>query len=276
MGIERIEEVRIMVKLIHPELSYDVRGVLLNVYNSLGPMLKEEYYRDAIVLGTGKRGIVCEAEKAFEVFYEGERVGLYFVDVWIENGKMLLELKVALAILPIHKAQAISYLKVTNADLAIVVNYGGPSLEDERLPNFLRDKQPEFVWRPRPVAQGLLYPDLVNGIQQACHRVHFTLGPGFFHQVYRRATMIELRRSNLSYDYIKRLPVEYEGQLLGHQDVRLILVEGKVLLATFALRQTDEAMAELLKAHLRRLGLKLGLLANFYGTRLVVRLVRIK
>ncbi|MEE9616007.1 MAG: GxxExxY protein [Anaerolineae bacterium] len=265
-----------MVKLIHPDLSYDVRGVLLNVYNSLGPMLKEEYYRDAIVLRAGKCGIVCEAEKAFEVFYEGERVGLYFVDVWIENGKMLLELKVALAILPIHKAQAISYLKVTNADLAIVVNYGGPSLEDERLPNFLRDKQPEFVWRPRPVAQGLLYPDLVNGIQRACHRVHFTLGPGFFHQVYRRATMIELRCSDLSYDYIKRLPVEYEGQLLGHQDVRLILVEGKVLLATFALRQTDEAMAELLKAHLRRLGLKLGLLANFYGTRLVVRLVRIK
>jgi len=62
LRIERIEEVRIMVKLIHPELSYDVRGVLLNVYNSLGPMLKEEYYRDAIVLGTGKRGIVCEAE----------------------------------------------------------------------------------------------------------------------------------------------------------------------------------------------------------------------
>ncbi len=189
---------------------------------------------------------------------------------------MLLELKVALAILPVHKAQAISYLKVTDADLAIVVNYGGPSLEDERLPNFLRDKQPEFLWQPRPIGPGLLYPDLVNGIQRACHCVHFTLGQGFFHQVYRRATMIELRRSGFSYDYIKQLPVEYEGQLLGHQDVRLILVEGKVLLATFALRQTDEAATELLKAHLRRLGLKLGLLANFYGTRLVITPVRVK
>jgi GxxExxY protein len=88
--------------------------------------------------------------------------------------------------------------------------------------------------------------------------------------------MIELRRSDLSYDYVKQLPVEYEGQLLGYQDVRLILVEGKVLLATFALRQTEEAMAEQLKARLRRMGLKLGLLANFYGTRLVITPVRVK
>ena len=51
-------------------------------------------------------------------------MGLYYVDVWIEDGKILLELKVAPAIAPIHKAQAISYLKVTDADLAIVANYG--------------------------------------------------------------------------------------------------------------------------------------------------------
>jgi GxxExxY protein len=265
-----------MTKLIHAELSYEVRGVLFHVYNTLGPMLKEEYHRDAIVIGLEKHGVACESEKAFEVYYEGERVGLYLVDVWIEDGKLLLEIKVVLAIEPIHKAQAISYLKVTDADLAFVVNYGGPSLEIERLPNFLRGRQPKFIWEPRPVAEGLLYPDLVNTIQRACHHVHFTLGPGFLHQVYRRATMIELRRSDLSYDYVKQLPVEYEGQLLGYQDVRLILVEGKVLLATFALRQTEEAMAEQLKARLRRMGLKLGLLANFYGTRLVITPVRVK
>ena len=79
-----------------------------------------------------------------------------------------------------------------------------------------------------------------------------------------------------NYDYIKQLPVEYEGHLLGYQDVRLILVGDKVLLATFALRRTDDAVAEQLKAHLRRLGLKLGLLANFYGTRLAMTPVRVK
>ncbi len=264
-----------MPKLVHPQLSYQVRGVLLDVYNALGPMLKERYYQDAIVLGLERRGIPCQAEKSFEVYYEGERVGLYYVDVWIDGGKMLLEVKVAPGIEPIHKAQAISYLKVTDADLAIVANYGGPSLEDERLPNYVRDKGSEFVWQPQPNAEGLLYPDLVNAVGRACGRIHFTLGPGFLHQVYRRATMIELRRSGLNYDYLKQLPVEYEGELLGYQDVRLIRVEGRLLLAAFALRQTDDGLATQLKAHLRRLGLKLGLLANFYGTCLEVKPVRV-
>lgn len=265
-----------MTKLVHPELSYEVRGVLFHVYNSLGPMLKEEYYRDAIALGLEKRGIDCSLEKAFEVFYRDERVGLYYVDAWIEGGKILLELKVAPAIEPVHKAQAISYLKVSDADLAIVVNYGEQSLVDERLPNYVRDKQPELSWQSLPAADGLLYPDLVDEIRRACHRVHFTLGPGFLHQVYRRATIIELHHSNLDYEYIKQLPVEYEDHLLGYQPVRLIRVDDRVLLATFALRESQDVMAEQLKAYLRRLELKLGLLANFYGTRLAISPIRIK
>ena len=52
---------------------------------------------------------------------------------------MLIELKVGPTIEPLHKAQAISYLKIPDADLALVVSYGGPSLQDERLPNSVRD-----------------------------------------------------------------------------------------------------------------------------------------
>lgn len=268
-----------MPKLVHPELSYKVRGVLFDVYNKLGPLLKEEYYRDAIILGLEKRGIACTAEKSFEVYYRDERVGLYYVDVWIDGGKILLELKVAPAIEQIHRAQAISYLKVTDADLAIVANFGSSFLDDERLPNYLRDRQVAFSWQPKPVADDLLYPDLAAQIQEACHRVHFTLGPGFLHQVYRRATMIELLHSGLGYDYVKRLPVEYENHLLGYQAVRLMRVEDKVLVAAFALRNLDDSghppLARQLGAHLKRLDLELGLLANFYGTSLEMTPVRV-
>ncbi len=264
-----------MSELVHPELSYEVRGVLFHVYNTLGPMLNEEYYEEAIAIGLDKRQIRCETEKAFEVYYEGERVGLYYVDVWIEGGKILLEIKVAPSIQRIHKAQAISYLKVTDADLAILVNFGGASLQAERLPNFLRDRRAEFAWQSPPAREELLYPDLTDAIRRACHRVHFILGPGFLHQVYRRATMIELRRGDLNYEYVKQLPVEYEGVLLGYQAARLILVEGKVLLAIFALNQTDDSLVGQLKARMRRLGVDLGLLANFYGTRLAITSVRI-
>ena len=256
-----------MSQLIHRQLSYVVRGVLLDVYNKLGPGLPEDYYRDAVALGLEARGMRCEAEKPFEVYYEGEQVGLYYVDLWVEEGKLLLELKVAPAIEPIHKAQALSYLKVTDADLALVANFGGPSAEIERLPNFLRDRRPEFVWERRPAPTDLLHAELVGRIQEVCHRVHWVLGPGFLHHVYRRASMIELRRAGLDYEYVKRLPVEYLGHLLGYHDTRLILVEGKVGLATFALRSTDAALEGRLKSILRCLQLALGLMANFYGKR---------
>ena len=265
-----------MPKLIHPELSYAVRGVLLDVYNTLGPCLKEEYYEEAIAIGLETRGIACEMQKPVEVRYAGEQVGLYYVDVWVEAGKLLLELKVASAIEPLHKAQALSYLKVSNADLAIVANFGASSLQDERLPNFLRDRRPEFTWQTPPAVANSLHADLTDAVLRACHQVHFALGPGFLHQVYRRAAMIELRRSGVNYEYIKQLPIEYQDQFLGYQDVRLILVEDKMLVATYALRSSDESMAEQLKARMRRMGIQLGLLANFHDTRLASQVVRIK
>jgi GxxExxY protein len=265
-----------MTQLIHPELSYAVRGVLLDVYNKLGPGLKEEYYGEAIVIGFEKAKIQCESEKPFYVYYEKEQVGLYFVDVWIESGKILLELKVATAIEAIHKAQALSYLKVSDADLAIVANFGTSSLQDVRLPNYLRGKQSEFVWERHLPDNDWLYPDLTNSILRACHRVHAVLGPGFLHQVYRRAVMIELRRNNIEYEYIKQLPIEYQDHLLGYQEVRLILAAGKVLVTTFALRDMDAMLVEQLRARMRRLDMSLGLLANFYGTKLNVTPTRIK
>ncbi len=265
-----------MTQLIHPELSYAVRGVLLNVYNALGPMLKEEFYEQAIAIGLEKRGIHCDTQKTFEVYYEDERVGLYYVDVWIEDGKILLELKVGPRIESLHRGQAISYLKVTNADLAIVANYDGPSLEDERLPNFVRDKQPGFDWQPQPFDAAWLYPDLTDAILRACHRVHFVLGPGFLHQVYRRAVMVELRRRQLNYIYIKHLPIEYEGHVLGRQDTRLMLIEDKVLLATYALHDADATLPKQLRARMRRLNVQVGLLANFHDTRLEITPVRLK
>ena len=94
-----------MTKLIHPELSYAVRGVLLEVYNALGPMLPERFYEEAIAIGLEKRGISCETQKTFDVCYEQQQVGLYQVDVWIDGGKLLLELKVALAIQALHRAR---------------------------------------------------------------------------------------------------------------------------------------------------------------------------
>lgn len=266
--------IQTMTHIIHKELSYTIRGVLLDVYNKLGPMLPERFYREAIAVGLEREGIHCKAEHPFEVHYRGRRVGLYYVDIWIEAGPILLELKVAPKISPLHRAQALSYLKVTGADLAIVVSYGAASLLDERLPNFLREKVVAFERQDHPLLETGLYPELTNCLLELLHRVHFELGPGFLHQVYRRVMMVELDHQGMKYRYIKQMPVLYDGHYLGTEPVRLIEVEDKLLLATVAVKQASQAMQSQLKARLKHLGLRLGVLANFNSTALQILFVR--
>jgi len=261
--------------IIHKELSYAVKGACFDVHNALGPMLPERFYQAALAIELEARGIRCETEKRFEVYYRGVRVGLYFVDMWLEDGKLLLELKVAPEIMPKHKAQTLSYLKVTGADLGIVVNFGEKSLTDERLPNYLRDRKVNFEWQSPEIDQDWLYPQLTQRLFESLHRVHFELGPGFRHKVYRRATMVELRQSGIAYRYIKTLPIRYRGHLLGEQPAWLINVENKILLTAFAIREIDEGMKGRLRARLRLLGLRLGLLANFSDTVLHIVPVRV-
>ncbi len=263
-----------MTEIIHKKLSYAVRGTLFDVYNELGPMLPEKFYPDAIAIGLETKEISCETEKQFSVTYRGVEVGRYFVDVWIEDGKLILEVKVAPKILPIHIAQAISYLKVTDADLASIVNFGAASLEDKRLPNRLREQTAVFTWTDTPPLINIPFSSLVNQLSNLLYLVHFELGPGFFHYVYRRATIVELREQNIGHEYIKKMPVYFQETYLGDQESRLILVEGCLLLAAVAVNQINEAMKTSLRARLKRKNLTIGLIANFKSTNLEIVIVR--
>ena len=259
---------------LHKKLSYAVRGVLFDVHNKLGPNLPEKFYNDAVIIGLRAANIRCQPEKQFSVQYRGVEVGRYYVDVWIEDGKMLLELKVAPKLLPIHRAQAISYLKVTDADVAFIVNFGQASLVDERLPNFVRNKEVNFSWKPQPPNPEWLYPELVNDLLTALHRVHVEMGAGFFHHVYRRAVMVELQEQHIGHNYIKETPIYYKGEHLGNQPTRLIHVEDKVLVAAVAVAALDDTMKAQLKARMKHLDVQLGILANFNSTQLEFMVVR--
>ena len=117
-----------------------------------------------------------------------------------------MELKVAPQIEPFHQAQALSYLKVTNADLAFVVNFGEEKVAIKRLPNFLREQTNVYSWQPQPAAPDMLYSELVNELLAALHRIYFELGSGFLHQIYRRAAMVELKQQGIGYEYMKEIP----------------------------------------------------------------------
>lgn len=263
-----------MSDIIHPELSYAVQGMFMAIYNKHGPMLHEEIYENLIVHLMRQAGYPCQHQEEFHVLYKEVHIETFRTDVSLLP-RLITEIKVAPRILPLHVAQMITYLKVTEADLGIVVNFGGPSLEFKRVPNFISRKRPEITVPPVPDDPKLLYPELTGEIRRCLYEVHGELGPGFWHRVYRDASKVEFELSGLPCEHKLWMDIDHDGWHAGRQRCNVLVVDGRVMVTPIAVRAVTEAMRGQFKAHLRRLDLKIGLLANFHGERLKIETIRV-
>lgn len=109
--------------LVFEELSYQIRGALYEVYNTLGPGFREETYKLAVVNELQRLGIQVAREVDFEIPYKGVVIDLYRADIVVDS-KVILELKAAAALHPRHTAQLLSYLKASGLRLGLLVNFG--------------------------------------------------------------------------------------------------------------------------------------------------------
>jgi len=92
-------------------------------YNALGYGYLEKVYQNALIYELNKLGLKVEAQKPIKVHYENTIIGEYYADLMVEN-KLLIELKTAARILPEHEAQLLHYMKATETELGLILNYG--------------------------------------------------------------------------------------------------------------------------------------------------------
>jgi len=93
------------------------------VHSELGPGLLESAYQACFVHELGLRGVAYQKELPIPLNYRGVHIEVGFrADVVIEQ-KLLIELKAVEQLLPIHKAQVITYLKLTHLPLGILINF---------------------------------------------------------------------------------------------------------------------------------------------------------
>ncbi|RLC82355.1 MAG: hypothetical protein DRJ03_04330 [Chloroflexi bacterium] len=86
---------------------------------------------------------------------------------------------------------------------------------------------------------------------------------------------VELNEQDVQFEFIRKIPVFYEDEFLGTRDCRLLIVENKLLVAAFAVREINSAFEVRIRHYLDHFDKKLGLLVNFHGERLAIRSVRI-
>ena len=112
-----------MKEFIHKELSQKVIGAFYSVYNALGYGFLEKVYENAFKHELELIGFNVQSQVPIEVFYRGIKVGQYFADLLIEKS-IIIELKAAESLCEEHEHQLTNYLKATNIELGLLLNFG--------------------------------------------------------------------------------------------------------------------------------------------------------
>ena len=108
---------------LHSDLSERILNAFYKVYNKLGYGFLEKVYENAIMIELRKSGLNCRQQQGVVVYYDNEEVGYYNADIIVEN-KIIVELKSAEAISPEHVAQLVNYLRATDIEVGLVLNFG--------------------------------------------------------------------------------------------------------------------------------------------------------
>ena len=108
---------------LHKELTDKIIKAFYNVYNELGFGFLENVYQNALYFELINSQLKVEAQKAIEVYYQNRLVGSYKADL-IVNNVIILELKAVEYLMEEHELQLINYLKATNIEIGLLLNFG--------------------------------------------------------------------------------------------------------------------------------------------------------
>ncbi len=105
------------------EIAKSTIEAAFTVYKNLGPGLLESVYEYCLVHELKKRGFSVQTQLALPVYYDGELIDAgYRIDMLIED-RLIVELKTVEKILPVHKAQLLTYVKLSRKKLGLLMNF---------------------------------------------------------------------------------------------------------------------------------------------------------
>ena len=111
------------------QLAHSVIGAAIEVHRELGPGFLEHLYEKALCIELTTCEISFARQVAIPMRYKGEEIGEGRIDL-VVDGSLVIELKAADSLLPIHTAQVLSYLRATGLTLGLLINFNVPLLKD--------------------------------------------------------------------------------------------------------------------------------------------------
>ncbi|MEO7741488.1 MAG: GxxExxY protein [Usitatibacter sp.] len=114
------------------KISSAVIGAAYAVANTLGSGFLEKVYENALAIELRYSGHRVVQQKQMEVRYRGEIVGIYQADLVVDN-EVVVELKAVPSLESIHRAQCLNYLRATGLETGLVINFGRPRIDIQRV-----------------------------------------------------------------------------------------------------------------------------------------------
>jgi GxxExxY protein len=111
------------MELLHKDLTDAIIQSFYHVYNELGYGFLEKVYHNALYIELKNKGLQVSSQQKIEVYYKKMIVGEYFADLIVEN-KVILELKAAEFIVEEFEAQLVNYLRGTDCEVGLLLNFG--------------------------------------------------------------------------------------------------------------------------------------------------------
>lgn len=108
--------------MLHSDLTEKIIQSFYTVYNSLGFGFLENVYEKSLLKELKESGLKADSQVPINVFYKKEWVGKYFADIIVED-LVIIELKTIDRLSPEHEVQILNYLKTTNIEIGLVLNF---------------------------------------------------------------------------------------------------------------------------------------------------------
>jgi GxxExxY protein len=112
------------------ELSYQVIGFCIEIHRELGPGLLESAYEEALAYEMAEAGVPFDRQRDMPLIYKKAKIECGYRLDFVVAGELVIELKAVSALLPVHHAQLLTYLKLERRSLGLLINFNEPVLKD--------------------------------------------------------------------------------------------------------------------------------------------------
>lgn len=262
-----------MNKLLQRGLTRSIIGAYYQVYNRLGHTYPEHIYEKAIIREVRRRGIDCQQQEEYQIFYKDHLVGIQQLDIFVAQ-EVVVELKVLRSLNRRHKAQTISYMKTVEKQIGLLFNFGGQKPEFARLIFTPKENSP-ISSVPQTHWPDLLFPEITYQVIGGLFEVHNQLGPGFIHRIYANASYREMQIRGFEVVPLKEMMLFYRRQPLGNVKFAHMVIESEIMLFPVAISDITQIQQNNLRSWMISQGIELGILANFYPSRLDFRFIKV-